>query len=112
VDLRRISAITRSILRLSPEKMNKLANLCLKLSDPSDLTAERLQRELHVSTSDAIGMARELSRDRDAGILRIIAVVAAASAENAQARESLQQNTLPAEGALANDREEHFSDGV
>jgi phosphatidylserine/phosphatidylglycerophosphate/cardiolipin synthase-like enzyme len=75
------------MLRLPPEQMNKLAELCLKLADQSHLTAERLQRELGLSTADAVGFARVLSPDQDIGGLRVITALAAAFAENAAARE-------------------------
>lgn len=91
MEITRIREITRSILRLVPEQMNQVAELCLKLPDPSHLTAERLQRELNISTSEAVGIARELSPGHDSGNLRIIAVVAAALAENALASESAEK---------------------
>lgn len=87
VDLARIREITRSILRLGPEQMNELAELCLKMAEPSNFTAERLQRELRISTADAVGIARVLSRDQDVRSLRMIAALAVASAENAISRE-------------------------
>jgi len=71
--------------------MKKVAELCLKLPDPSHLTAERLQRELNISTSEAVGIVRELSPGQDSGNLPIIAVVAAALAENALASESAEK---------------------
>jgi len=86
VDITRIREITRSILRLAPEQMNKLAELCLKMADPSHLTAERLQRELGLPTVDAVGIARALSHGQDMSSLRTIGVVAAACAENGIAR--------------------------
>jgi phosphatidylserine/phosphatidylglycerophosphate/cardiolipin synthase-like enzyme len=87
VDLARIREVTRSILRLTAEQMNKLAELCLKMPDPSHFTAERLQRELRLSTADAVGIARVLSRDADIAGLRMVAALAAATAESAFARE-------------------------
>jgi phosphatidylserine/phosphatidylglycerophosphate/cardiolipin synthase-like enzyme len=83
----RTREIARSILRLAPEQMNKLAELCLKLTDPGHLTAERLQRELGLSTADAVGIARVLSLEQDVGGVSVISALAAASAENAISRE-------------------------
>lgn len=86
-DLSRIGEITRSLLRLSPEQMRTLAEVCLRLPDVTHLTANRLQRELRISTADAVGIARVMSRAQTNNNLRDIAVIAAASAEHESARE-------------------------
>ena len=89
MDINRVREVTRTILRLSPEQMNRLADLCLALADPGHLTAERLQRELRLSTGDAVGIARVFSRDQGVAGLRMIGALAAASAENTLAREQV-----------------------
>lgn len=85
--LDRIGEITRSLLRLSPEQLRLLAELCGRLPDITHLTADRLQRELSISTADAVGIARVISRTQDKDILRDIAIIATASAEHESARE-------------------------
>ncbi len=82
----RVREITRTLLRLSPEQLRTLAEVCLRLPDIAHFTAERLQRELHVSTVDAVGIVRVLSPTQD-GSLRDIAMIATASAERESARE-------------------------
>ena len=86
-DLSRIGEITRSLLRLSPEQLRTLAGVCLRLPDITHFTAERLQRELHIPTADAVGIARVMSRTQDDESLRDIAVIAVASAERESSRE-------------------------
>jgi hypothetical protein len=89
--LDRIVEITRALLRLSPEQLKSLARLCTQLPDSTHLTADRLQRELRVSTADAVGIARASPRSDDAGILRDVAVIATASAERESAREQFRE---------------------
>jgi len=85
--LSHIREITRSLLRLSPEQMRTFAEVCLRMPDVTHLTADRLQRELRISTADAVGIARATSRAQDNNNLRDIALIAAASAEHESARE-------------------------
>lgn len=86
-DLDRIGEITRSLLRLSPEQLRGLAGLCLRLPDITHLTADGLQRELRISTADAVRITRAASSVEDKDILRDVAIVATASAERESARE-------------------------
>lgn len=69
-----IAEITRALVRWSLEQLRSLARLCTQLSDSTHLTAECLQRELRVSTADAIGIARAMPRRGQSGILRDLAV--------------------------------------
>ena len=86
-ELDRIAEIARSLLRLSPEQLRTLAELCLRLPDITHLTADRLQRELRVSTADAVGITGVLCRGGGKEVLRDIAAVATASAERETSRE-------------------------
>lgn len=89
--LNHILEITRALLRLSPEQLRSLAQLCTRLPDSTLLTAERLQRELRISTADAVGIARAMPRSEDSGMLRDIAVAATAAAERESAREQFRE---------------------
>jgi hypothetical protein len=75
-----IQGITNSLVRLSPEQLRTLAGLCLELNDLSELTADRLQRKLHVSTSEAVGIARVLCSAKNTSI-RDIAIAAEVCSE-------------------------------
>jgi len=84
--LDQILGITRSLVRLSPEQLRILAELCLELPEMSQLTADRLQRELRVSTSDAVGITRVICGATNTSI-RDVAIAAAVCAERETMRE-------------------------
>lgn len=78
--LYRLTGISHSLLGLSSIQLRNLAMLCLKVSDANQLTAERLQRELNLSTTDAVRIVRTVFTATST-TTRDLAIAAAACAE-------------------------------